>query len=68
MTLREFRAYKGLTLQQLADLLGKPFSTVVPWENGTRCPRWNDIPGITKATGGAVTAMDFVPKVEADAG
>ena len=64
MTLAEFRTERGLTLTELAVLLGKPVSTVHSWVVGTRRPDWNSVARIEEATGGKVTAADFVPRRE----
>lgn len=62
MTLSEFLAAKDMTIVALAALLGRPVSTVHGWVRGTRRPGWSDVPLIERATGGAVTAADFVPR------
>ncbi len=64
MTLAEFQSARGLSLTTLAALLGRPVSTVHGWLHGTRRPDWASMEAILEATGGAVTANDFVlPKV-----
>ena len=62
MTLSEFLAAKDMTIVALAASLGRPVSTVHGWVRGTRRPGWDDVPQIERATGGAVTAADFVPR------
>lgn len=62
MKLSEFKAERKLTLIALAALLGRPVSTVHGWLKGTRKPDWEAVADIEAATGGAVTAADFVPR------
>ncbi|MBC9208914.1 helix-turn-helix transcriptional regulator [Roseomonas aerophila] len=62
MTLAEFRAERGLTVTELAALLGKPVSTVHSWVTGARRPDWSSVARIEEVTGGAVTASEFVPR------
>lgn len=68
MTLDAYRTLRGLTIRQLAAELGKPFTTVAYWCSEKRRPEWRDIPTIVRATNGAVTAEDFVPREVANAG
>lgn len=65
MTLSEFKVARGLSLTALAALLGKPVSTVHSWLSGARRPDWDSLAVIQHATGGAVTANDFVPPLPA---
>ena len=60
MHLREFKAQQGLTLTALAALLGRPVSSVHGWLHGRRRPDHASLRRIQEATGGAVTANDFV--------
>lgn len=62
MTLSEFLATKDMTIVALAASMRRPVSTVHGWVRGTRKPGWSDVPDIERATGGAVTAADFVPR------
>lgn len=62
MTLSEFLRQKDMTISALAASMGRPVSTVHGWVRGNRRPDWADIPAIERATGGAVTAADFVPR------
>lgn len=60
--LKTFLDEKRLTLREFAGEVGKPISTVHGWVTGRRKPQWSDIPAIERATGGKVTARDFVPQ------
>lgn len=62
MTLSEFIDAKGMTIVALAAELRRPVSTVHGWVRGNRRPDWRDVPAIERATAGAVTAADFVPR------
>ncbi|MFK4044531.1 helix-turn-helix domain-containing protein [Roseomonas mucosa] len=62
MTLAEFKAARGLSLTELASLLGRGSSTVHGWLTERRRPDWEAVADIEAATGGAVTAADFVPR------
>ena len=41
--LKRIRQEKGLTQEQLGKLIGKDYSTIGKWENGTRSPIMEDI-------------------------
>ena len=60
--LQAFLTEKGITLTAFAASIGRPVSTVHGWACGRRKPQWSDIPAIEQATGGVVTARDFVPQ------
>lgn len=62
MTLSEFLTTRDMTIVALAASLGRPVSTVHGWVRGTRKPGWSDVLMIERATAGAVTAQDFVPR------
>lgn len=64
MTLSEFLRENSMTISALAAAMQRPVSTVHGWVRGSRRPDWNDIPAIERATNGAVTAADFVPRSE----
>jgi transcriptional regulator with XRE-family HTH domain len=60
MTLREYRRRAGLTLQQVADLLGGVhFTTVHSWETNKRVPDAITVAAIEQMTGGEVRASSF---------
>ena len=61
MNLKTFRKSEKLTLDQMAARLGVSGATVQRWETGKMRPDWKHIPAIERATGGKVTAADFVP-------
>ena len=62
MTLADYLKTNRMTVTALAQAMGRPISTVHGWVRGTRRPDWSDVPAIERATGGAVTAADFVPR------
>lgn len=62
MTLSDYKERNGLSLTELAKRLGRPVSTVHSWLAGTRRPDWESVADIQHATGGLVTANDFVPQ------
>jgi transcriptional regulator with XRE-family HTH domain len=64
MKLATYREAEGLSLTDLAARLGRPVSTVHSWLNGDRRPSWDAVASIERATGGQVTAADFVPQAE----
>ncbi len=41
--LKHIRQEKGLTQDQLAKIIGKDYSTIGKWENGTRSPIMEDV-------------------------
>ena len=41
--LKHIRQEKGLTQEQLGKLIGKDYSTIGKWENGTRSPIMEDV-------------------------
>jgi transcriptional regulator with XRE-family HTH domain len=59
MTLREYRQRAGLTLQQVAILLGVHFTTVQKWEIGERIPDAIAVAAIESLTRGKVRAATF---------
>jgi len=60
MNLGQWMSNTGTRLNELADELGKPVSTVHGWKSGRRTPSAADLALIEKVTGGAVTVHDFV--------
>lgn len=61
MQLKDYRSDKGLTLDDVAEMMGfKSASTVHRHETGVRIPRLDQVERYRKATGGAVTADDWV--------
>lgn len=61
MTLTEYMTANRVTSVALAQELGVSHSTVLRWASGTMSPPMRRIPAIQAATGGKVTAQDFVP-------
>ena len=41
--LKHIRQEKGLTQEQLGKMMGKDYSTIGKWENGTRSPIMEDV-------------------------
>lgn len=41
--IRFIREQRGLTQEQLASIIGKDYSTIGKWENGTRSPIMEDV-------------------------
>jgi transcriptional regulator with XRE-family HTH domain len=66
MTLREYRKRAGLTLEQMALLLGGlHFTTVQKWEVGQRVPDAIAVATIERVTKGKVRASSFTRRPEA---
>lgn len=65
MNLREWINTQNGTVRQIADAAGVHYATAWKWTNGKKLPDWKHIPAIERATGGMVTAADFVPATEA---
>jgi transcriptional regulator with XRE-family HTH domain len=63
MRLDEYRAAKGLTIDQLARLLGVGRNTCLAWLYGRRTPRYGRMLKIDEATRGQVTVCDWVHTV-----
>jgi transcriptional regulator with XRE-family HTH domain len=61
MTLREFLGRKGLTLTEFGKLIGKTPQSVGRYRDGKKFPRPETLRAIERATGGHVTANDFLP-------
>lgn len=51
----------GLTLDQFGQLVRVSGVTVHRWVTGKARPSWDNVAAIEAATGGKVTAGDFVP-------
>ena len=62
MTLADYLKQQDITVTAFAQAMGREISTVHGWVSGARRPRWADVPAIERATNGAVTAADFVPR------
>ncbi|MHA2703147.1 helix-turn-helix domain-containing protein, partial [Streptococcus agalactiae] len=56
---KELRLSKNLTMEQLAEELGKTKSTISKWEKGTRSPKIYEIEEIAKFFGVAPKKMMF---------
>ncbi len=61
MKLAEYLKREGLTLGQFGARVGVAKPTVPHWVHGNSRPDWFRIRAIQAATGGEVTAEDFVP-------
>lgn len=63
MTLSEYLDQGGRgAMTRLAKEVGVSVVTVLRWRRGQAAPSWDRIPAIERATAGAVTAQDFVPR------
>ena len=60
MTLGDYLASNGLKASAFAARLGVDRSTVGRWLSGVQRPDWDTLEKIHAATGGAVTANDFM--------
>lgn len=66
MKLATYMADNGITARQMADLIGRVSeSGVRKWMYDERVPRPEILARIHAATGGAVTANDFMPQLTA---
>lgn len=68
MKLDEYMSLNALTDVALAAKVGVASTTVMRWRRGTVKPDWEVLPRIVEATGGAVTANDFMPPANEDGG
>jgi len=59
--LTRFRERRGLTMEAFGRTVGVEKGTVSKWERHHARPRISSLVRIKEATGGEVTAMDFVP-------
>lgn len=69
MKLRDWRLAKGLSMEQLGELIGLTQSSVSRIENGKNRPEWGTLDRIVEVTDGQVTPNDFTdlpPKDEQD--
>jgi len=69
MTLKDYLDQKGLSTYAFAKEMsevGREVNQSVVWRwcAGKQRPDWTTVPYITKATGGKVTALDFVPAID----
>lgn len=68
MRLADYLAQKHMSAAEFAAIIDVDRSTVSRWldvsQNKTFRPRWDQIPRITAATDGLVTANDFVGAAE----
>lgn len=60
MDLRAFRKLHRITLDDMGRALGVTGVTVHRWETGKARPTLDAVEAIQRATGGAVTAADFM--------
>lgn len=61
MTLSDFLSQAGITERSFGDAIGVTQSAVSKYCKGLRRPRPTVVLAIMKATGGKVTANDFLP-------
>jgi len=65
MTLAEYLKTAGRGAQsRLAEQVGVSVPSVWRWKEGVALPSLSRIPAIERATGGMVTAADFMPSGE----
>ncbi|RMF02468.1 MAG: XRE family transcriptional regulator [Alphaproteobacteria bacterium] len=60
MNLAEYMRRNGINDEQLAARVGRARTTVMRWRRGVTRPDWAAVAALERATGGAVTASDFV--------
>lgn len=60
MTLNEWRALKGLTMQKAGAVLGISQPTISRLESGKQKPDWRTLGLLMERTDGAVTPNDFI--------
>lgn len=60
MTLHTYLASMGISDARFAELVGRHRVTVSRWRRGKVVPDWEALSAISKATGGQVTANDFL--------
>lgn len=61
MKLADFLSDRKLTSAEFASMVGVSVKAVAKWRQGRRFPRAEVLERIHRATGGAVTANDFLP-------
>lgn len=62
MRLAEYLRQSGTTLEQFGQKVGVSHSTVQRWTTGRTAPRdGSTMQAVVRASGGAVTALDFYP-------
>lgn len=61
MTLRDWIRAGG-NVRTIQEAAGVHYVTAWKWCFGHKTPSWKQIPAIERATNGAVTAADFVPR------
>lgn len=67
MRLTDYLEAKGITDTEFARLVGVSHSLVHYWKSGAKRPSMETAARIRDATGGAVTADDFMPPPRASA-
>jgi len=60
MKLSEYIAASGLSQTDFGKLIGRSPQRVHEWTTGRKIPRADALAAIERATGGRVTAVDFV--------
>jgi transcriptional regulator with XRE-family HTH domain len=60
MKLGKWLKTKGLTLDRFGEMIGRDHSSVLRYIRGEQMPNRDTLAKISKATGGEVTANDFV--------
>lgn len=67
MKLSDYMAREGVSAEEMARRLRVHRVAVTRYCNGTRRPNWDVLARLPEATGGEVSAADFVPSDEAAA-
>lgn len=67
MQLDTYLREKTITAEEFGRMVNASPGAVRKWRSGERMPRPEHLARIREATGGAVTANDFVPSCEAAA-
>lgn len=57
IAIKYYRAAKGLTQEELAELMGTSQAAVGMWETGARMPRADKLPKLAKALGCSVSDL-----------
>lgn len=57
--IRQFREQEGLSVEDLAERVGKSAATIYAWEAGATSPRMDDVPTLLRAL--KVNVSEFFP-------
>lgn len=56
--LKELRKAKGLSLSKMSKKTKCPRVSIIGWENGSRCPSFNNLKKLCKALGASLSVLD----------